>query len=305
MKPRAMLILVLILGLLAAPLAADAQSRTIPRVGYLTLTGSSYEAAFRTRLRELGYVDRQNILIEYRSGGGKVERLAEQAGELVRLPVDVLVAANTQAIEAARRATRTVPIVFPVTFDPVQAGYVASLARPGANLTGLTPLNPVLTAKRVELLKEAIHGLSLVAVLRNPTNPGSAFVLNETATAARRVDVRVQAFEARAPDDLEAAVAGAVRARAGALMVISDNMFFTQHRRIVDLATRHRLPAMFDTTNFVEAGGLMSYGADLTDLFRRAADYIDKILRGAKPAELPVEQATKFELVINLKTAKA
>jgi len=271
-------------GVVVAPLVAKAQSRTIPRLGYLTLTGGSPpEAAFRTRLRELGYFDHQNIVIEYRSGGGNVERLAEHAAELVQLHVDVLVAANTQAIAAARRATTTVPIVFPLTFDPVRAGYVASLARPGGNLTGLTPLNPVLTAKRVELLKEVIPSLSLVAVLRNPTNPGSVFVLDET----------------------EAAVAAAVRARAGALMVISDNMFFAQHRRIVELATRHGLPTIFDTTNFVEAGGLMSYGADLTDLFRRAADYVDKVLKGAKPAELPVEQARKFELVINLKTAKA
>ena len=231
--------------------------------------------------------------------------VAEHAAELVQLHVDVLVAANTQAIEAARRATTTVPIVFPLTFDPVRAGYVASLARPGGNLTGLTPLNPVLTAKRVELLKEVIPSLSLVAVLRNPTNPGSVFVLNETKAAARRVDVRVQGFEPPTPDNLEAAVAAAVRARAGALMVISDNMFFAQHRRIVELATRHGLPTIFDTTNFVEAGGLMSYGADLTDLFRRAADYVDKILKGAKPSDLPVEQPTKFELVINLKTAKA
>ena len=292
-------------GLLSAPLAARGQQPRVPRIGYLRFIGfSGYDESFRTGLRELGYVVGQNLHIEVRDAGGSIERLTELATELVGLKVDILVAASTQAVEAARRATTTIPIVFPVTFDPVEAGYVASLGRPGGNLTGLTPLNPTVTAKRVELLREMIPRISRVAVLRNPTNPGSAFPLRETQSVAQRLGVRIQVLNARTLADVEVAFAAAARERAEAIMVFSDNLFFSQKQRVVDLGVRHRLPEMFDTSDFVAHGGLVSYGADLHDLFRRAASYVDKILRGASPATLPVEQATKFELVINLKTAQ-
>jgi len=292
------------LAILCAP-HAEAQQTKVPRIGYLRfIEFAGYDDAFRHGLRELGYVDGQNIRVEYRYAGGSIERLAELATELVNLKVDVIVAASSQSVEAARGATKTIPIVFPVAFDPVESGFVVSLARPGGNLTGLSPLNPTVTTKRVELLREAIPRVSHVAVLRNPTNAGSSFALRETAAAAKRMGLRLQALEARSPDEVEAAFRAAVKEHAGALMVISDNLFFTQQKRIIDLGNRHRLPGMFDTRDFVQSGGLMSYGADLNDLFRRAAAYVDKILKGASPANLPVEQATKFELFINLKSAK-
>jgi putative tryptophan/tyrosine transport system substrate-binding protein len=279
----------------------------VPRIGYLRFVrvAPPYDEAFRGGLRDLGYVIGQTILIEERFADGRLERLAEMAAELVRLEVDVIVAVSTQATEVARRATRTIPIVFPVTFDPVASGFVASLARPGGNLTGLSPLNPTVTAKRVELLRELLPRVARAAVLRNPTNPGSAFVLRETETAARDVGLTVQAFEARAAGEIDAAVAAAARSRAEALLVISDALFFSEQARLVDLGRRHRLPTMFDTPEFVSAGGLMSYGTDLVDLYRRAATYVHKILRGARPADLPVEQATKFDLVLNQRTARA
>lgn len=264
----------------------------------------AFDDAFRKGLRARGYVEGQTVRVEYRYAGGSVERLADLAVELVGLKVDVIVAGSTQAIDAARRATTTIPIVFPVTFDPVAAGYVQSLARPGGNLTGLSPLNPAVTAKRVELLREVIPRIARVAVLRNPTNSGSAFVLRETEAAARPLGVRLQLLETRSPWEIEPAFRAAVRERAGALMILSDNLFFAQQQPIVDLASQLRLPVMFDTKGFVEAGGLMSYGADLTDLYERAAAYMDKILKGASPATLPVEQATKFELLVNLKAAR-
>jgi len=300
----AMFVVACVLTAIGVPHAAGQPTR-LPRVGYLRLLEvPGFDDAFRKGLRELGYVEGQNIRVEYRYAGGSADRLAELAADLVNLRVDVIVAGGTQAVEAARRATTTIPIVFPVTFDPVAAGFVGSLARPGGNLTGLSPLNPTVTAKRVELLREVVPHIARVAVLRNPTNSGSAFVLRETEGAAKRLGIRVQALEARRPDELEGAFRAAVTEQAGALMLISDNLFFTQQRRIIDLASRHRLPVMFDTRDFVEAGGLMSYGTDLTELFRRSATYVDKILKGARPAELPVEQAMKFELLINLKMAR-
>lgn len=291
---------------LCAPRASFSQAR-VPRIGYLRFVRVTppYDEAFRGGLRDLGYVVGQSILIEERVAEGRMERLAGLAAELVRLEVDVIVAASTQAIEASRRATRTIPIVFPVTFDPVASGFVASLGRPGGNLTGLSPLNPAVSAKRVELMRELLPRIGRAAALRNPTNPGSAFVLRETETAARDVGLGLQVFEARSAGDIDAAVAAAVRGRAEALLVFSDTLFFSEQRRLVDLGRRHRLPTMFDTPEFVSAGGLMSYGTDLVDLFRRAATYVHKILRGASPADLPVEQATKFELVVNRRTAGA
>ena len=301
-------LVVLIVGFVPAmtgPLPALAQQARIPVIGYLSLGGtSSYQEAFAKGIRELGYIEGQTIRVEHRYAQGNTTRLAELAADLVRLRVDVIVAQSTQAVDAARRATQTIPIVFPVTFDPVESGFVQSLARPGGNLTGLSPLNPVVTAKRVELIREVIPSLSRVAVLRNPTNSGSSFALRETERAAERLGLRLHVLEVRQAAELERAVTTAVRGHAGALMVLSDSLFFREHARIVELANKHRLPQIFDTKEFVESGGLMSYGADLNDLYRRSATYVDKILKGSSPATLPVEQATKFELLVNLKTAR-
>jgi putative ABC transport system substrate-binding protein len=286
-------------------LAEAQQPKKIPRIGYLRfIENPVLDAAFRQGLSELGYVEGQNIHVEYRFAGGNAERLAEFAAEFVSLKVDVIVAASTQAIDAARRATKTIPIVFPVTFDPVASGFIESLARPGGNLTGSTTINPDVAAKRVELLKEVIPRISRVAVLRNPTNSGSQFALKETEAGAKQLGIRLQILEVRSPDDLEGALRAATRGQAGALIVIVDTLFISERKRIGDLGIKHRLPAMFDDAQFVEAGGLISYGANLSDLYRRAATYVDKILKGAKPADLPVEQPTKFEFIINLKTAK-
>jgi len=302
--PRRPLVAALLLALLGAgPVAA--QTPRIPRIGYLRLAEvPRFDDAFRRGLRGLGYVEGQSIRVEYRYAGGSVERVEALAAELVSLKVDVIVAGSTQAIDAVRRATTTIPIVFPVTIDPVAAGYVQSLARPGGNLTGLTPLNAAVTTKRVELVRELVPRLGRLAVLRNPTNSGSALVLQETEAAAKPLGLRLQVLEARTAGEIEAAFRAAVRERAGALMLLPDNLFFAQHRRVVELERAHRLPVMFDTRDFVEAGGLVSYGADLADLFERAAVYVDKILKGARPATLPVEQATKFELFVNRKAAR-
>jgi putative ABC transport system substrate-binding protein len=286
---------------------AEAQqpAKRIPRIGYMRfIEVPVYDAAFRKGLNELGYVEGRNIHVEYRFAGGSVERLAEMAAELVRLKVDLIVAGSTQSIEAARRATQTIPIVFPVTFDPVESGFVASLARPGGNLTGLSTVNPDAAAKRVELIKEVLPQMARLAVLRNPTNSGSRFPLNETEGGAKRLRIRLQILEARTPNDLEPAIQAATKEHADALIVFADALFFAERRRLGELGVQSRLPTMFDDVQSVEAGGLISYGANLSDLFRRSAAYVDRILKGAKPADLPVEQPTKFELVINLKTAK-
>jgi putative ABC transport system substrate-binding protein len=278
------------------------------RLGYVTLGSSSPPSAneerFRLGLRQLGYIEGQNIHVEYRYAEGAVERLPELVAELVGLKVDVLIAANTQTIDVARRASKSIPIVFPVTFDPVASGFVASLARPGGNLTGLTTLNQEVAGKRVELLKAVLPRISRVAVLRNPTNSGSLFALKETETAANHLGIRLQILEVRGADELEAAIHATTRERAGALILIPDNLFVRRQGQIIELVTKNRLATMFGESESVQGGGLMYYGADLPDLFRRAATYVDKILKGAKPADLPVEQPTKFELAINLKTAK-
>jgi putative tryptophan/tyrosine transport system substrate-binding protein len=292
--------------LLALTIPAQAQqAKKVPRIGYLRfIEFPAYDAAFRNGLTDLGYIERENIHVEYRFAGGSLARLAEFAAELVSLKVDVIVAGSTQSIDAAKRATKTIPIVFPVTFDPVESGFVASLARPGGNLTGLSTVNPDAAAKRVELLKEVIPEISRLAVLRNPTNSGSQFPLKETEAGAKQLGIRLQTLEARSPEELEGVFRLATSERAGALIVIVDALFNAHQQRISELAIKHRLPAMFDSAQYAEAGGLISYGANLSDLFRRAATYVDKILKGAKPADLPVEQPTKFDLVINLKTAK-
>ena len=301
-------------GLLAAPLAAEAQQAAkIARIGYLSpnlATSPHLREAFRQGLRDLGYVEGRNLVIEYRSAEGKRERLPALAAELVALKVDVIVteAGNTVVPLAAKQATRTLPIVFASAADPVGSGLVTSLARPGGNVTGLSNLTAELIGKRLELLTQAVPGVGQVAVLWLPGALGERTekeMLTEAEVAARGLGVRLQFVETRDPADFDRAFSDMTRARAGALTLLPSNMFVREHRRLVDLAARHRLPTVYALREFVDAGGLMSYAASLTDSSRRAATYVDKILKGAKPGDLPVEQATKFELVINLKTAKA
>jgi putative ABC transport system substrate-binding protein len=299
-------------GLLASPLAAEAQQAAkVPRIGYLSPNLAALPhvpEAFRQGLRDLGYVEGRNVVIETRDGEGKPDRLPALAAELVALKVDVLVAGSTIAALAAKQATRTLPIVFAAAGDPVQSGLVTSLSRPGGNVTGLSLLAPELVGKRLELLTQAIHGVTRVAVLWEPGAFGERTdknTLKEADVAARALGVRLQVVEARGPEDFDRAFSDMTRARAGALTVLPSGMFIGQRRRLVELAAKNRLPAVYQSRESVDAGGLMSYGPNIADGFRRAATYVDKILKGAKPADLPVEQPTKFELVINLKTAKA
>ena len=297
---------------LLAPLAARAQQAAkVARIGYLQTGGALVRLpeAFRQGLRDLGYVEGRNVVIEYRDAEGKSERLPALAAELVALKVDVIVAvAGTLVALAARQATRTLPIVFIGAGDPVTSGLVASLARPGGNATGLSALSPELTSKWLELLTQAVPGVGHIAFLWQPGAVGEQTgkdILKEANVAARALKVRLQFVEARRPADIDRAFSDITRAHAGALTVLSTSMFARERKRLVDLATKNRLPTLFTFREYVDAGGLMSYGPDLADLFRRAATYVDKILKGAKPADLPVEQPTKFELIINLKTAKS
>ncbi len=302
----------LTLGVLSAPLAAQGQQAAkIARIGYLhpnLAPGPHQHEAFRQGLRDLGYVEGRNVVIEYRDAEGKFERLPALAAELVALKVDVIVAPNTLAALAVKQATRTLPIVFAVAADPVTSGLVTSLARPGGNVTGSSILSPELVGKGLERLKEAVPGVSRVAVLWQPGAVGERTerdMLKEAEVAARTLGMRPQFVEARGPADCDGAFAEMTRARAGALTVLASTMFTLERRRLVDLAAKNRLPAMYPWRDFVDAGGFMSYGVNTTDMYRRAATFVDKILKGAKPGDLPVEQPTKFELVINLKTAKA
>jgi len=299
-------------GLLAAPLAAEAQQAAkIARIGYLagSLAGNPHlPEAFRQGLRDLGYVEGRTVVIEYRDAEGKLERLPALAVELVALKVDVILAGGTPQALAAKQATRTLPIVFAAHADPVGSGLVTSLARPGGNVTGLSLLAPELVGKRLEQLKQAVPGVNRVAVLWEPgayVELTERDILKETEVAARALGVRLQFVEARGPADFDRAFSDMTRARAGALTVLPSTMFIIERRRLVDLAAKNRLPAVYTSREYVDAGGLMAYGPSIADLFRRAATYVDKILKGAKPGDLPVEQPTKFELVINLKTAKA
>ncbi len=306
------LALALALSILAAPLTAWAQPPAkVPRIGYLTgnlATGVNLREAFLQGLRDLGYAEGRNVAIEYRDAEGKYDRLPALAADLVALKVDVIVVTNTPAALAARQATQTIPIVLGWVIDPVSSGLVTSLARPGGNVTGLSTLAGEVVAKRLELLKEAVPGATRVAVLWHPGDYGErteSKMHKEEDVAARALRVRLQVLEARGPEDFGRAFSDMARARADAVAVQSTNVFFTERQRLVELAAQNRLPAMYSTREFVEAGGLMSYAANTADLLRRAAMYVDKILKGARPADLPVEQPTKFELVINLKTARA
>jgi ABC-type uncharacterized transport system substrate-binding protein len=300
------------MAVLAAPLAAGAQQMAkVARIGYLGTNRAAnpqLHEAFRQGLRDLGYVVGRNLVIEYRDAEGKVERLPALAPELVALNVDVIVAPGTPQALAAKQATRTIPIVFTAAGDPVTDGLVTSLARPGGNVTGLATLSPELVGKNLEQLKQAVPGVSRVAILWQPGGMGERTendMLKGVEVTARALGMRPQLIEARGPADFDRAFSEMTRARAGTLTVVGSSMFVSERRRLVDLAAKHRLPAMYAQRAYVDAGGLMSYGPDVADLFRRAATYVDKILKGAKPGDLPVEQPTKFELVINLKTAKA
>jgi putative tryptophan/tyrosine transport system substrate-binding protein len=299
-----------VLLLLAAPLAtAAAQPREKGfRVGYLS-PGSSADPArlrrfesFRQGLRELGYVEGQNITIESRWAEGKYDRYPALAGDLVRLKVDVIVTVGGAATQAAKQATRTIPIVMSVVIDPLGGGLVPSLARPGGNVTGLSVMTE-LVGKQLEVLKEVVPKLSRVAVLMNPANPGSLPQLREAEVAARALALRLQTLEARVPQEIDSAFAAITRERAGALVVLADAIFTNQVRQIAELAVKSRLPSIYGLREYVEAGGLMVYSPNTLELERRAATYVDKILKGAKPANLPIEQPTNFDLVINLKTA--
>jgi putative ABC transport system substrate-binding protein len=300
-------------GFLAAPLGAEAQQAVkIARIGYLALNraaGPHRLEAFLQGLRDLGYVEGRTVVIEYRDAEGKSERLPVLAAELVALKIDVIVAGGgAQAAVAAKQATSALPIVFAATADPVGSGLVTSLARPGGNVTGLSLIFPELVGKCLEQLKQAVPGVNRVAVLWQPGAYGERTekdMLKGAEVAGRALGVRLQVVEARGPADFDRTFSDMTRARAGALIVLGSVTFANERRRLVDLAAKNRLPAVYMERDYVDAGGLMSYGPNVADLFRRAATYVDKILKGAKPGDLPVEQPTKFELVINLKTARA
>ena len=302
------------LGLFVAPVAVEAQPPKVPRIGVLTegtpfgpqADTSRYLESFRRGMRDLGWVESKNILIEYRGAEGRSERIPDLVAELVRLNVDVIFAGSTAMTVAARQATSTIPIVMATGGDPVMRGLVASLARPGGNVTGLSYSVGLETfAKQLELLKETVPTVRRVAVLFNPTNPAHRPAIERLGEAARSVGVSLQVLEARTPDDFERAFAAMARARAEALVVAPDPILGYNRLRLQEFVARSRLPAIYGLREHVPVGGLMSYAADVRDNYRRAAGYVDKILKGAKPADLPVEQPTKFELVINLKTAKA
>ena len=298
-------------GLLAAPLAAEAQQTgKVYRVGIILGGGRpdtvQVAEAFRQGLRDLGYVEGRNLSIEYRFAEGRLDRVPKLAAELVRVKVDVIFAPGTAAAQAAMKSTATIPIVIATAGNPVGDRLIGSFARPGGNVTGLTMLaGPELGGKYLELLKEASPGVSRVAVLWNPLTAPHTGLLKEAGTAARAFGLELQSVSAQRPDEIEGAFAAISRAHADGLIVLPDANFLYLRGQIAELASKSRLPTMYGFREHAEAGGLMSYGASLPDLFRRAAGYVDKILKGAKPADLPVEQPTTFELVINLKTAKA
>ena len=302
------LLVSLALSILAAPLTADAQqTKKMPRIGYLSIASApDTHEGFRQGLQELGYIEGQNIIIEVRYAAGKADRLPDLAAELVRLKVDVIVAVGTPDALVAKKATQTIPIITVASGDPVGSGLVASLARPGGNVTGLSSSpGPEMSGKQLELLKETVPKATYVVALANPANPPTAGLLAEAERAARSLGVQLRIVEARSPNDLDTAFSAIKKERAGALLVTADPVLVNNRSRIVAFAASSRLPAMYPYSLFVGVGGLMSYGVNIPDLARRAATYVDKILKGAKPADLPVEQPTRFELVINLKTAKA
>jgi putative tryptophan/tyrosine transport system substrate-binding protein len=308
----AVLVALLSVAVILVPLAGEAQpAPRVPRIGLLAPNSPTdpraerIVQALRHGLRELGYVEGQNIAIEFRWADGKYDRLPGLAAELVRLKVSVLVAFSPPAVQAAKQATETIPIVMAAVADPVTMGFVASLARPGGNITGLSSMQRELVGKRLEVLKEVAPKVSRVALLGNPANPNHASLVRDAQDAARALGVRLDSMEARDASEIDHAFAAMTTAGAGAVLVVGDPVFLDHRARIADHAVRRRLPTVFATSEFAEAGGLLAYGPSLADGFRRAATYVDKILKGAKASDLPIEQPSTFELVINLKTAKA
>ncbi len=298
------------LSLLAVPLAVQAQQAgKVYRVGFLGHSTAALEAnlvgPFREGLRDFGYVEGQNILIEYRWAEGKYERFPALIAELIALKVDVIVTAGTPASLAVKKAAPSIPLVMVAVGDPIGVGLVASLARPGGNATGLSSIAPELEGKRLELLREVVPKLSHIAVLWNPDNPFHAGSLKEARAAAQALGIKVQLLGVRASEEFPAMFAAILRERSGALLTLADRLFLHNRARIVDFEAKHRLPGVYAYRELVEAGGLMSFGPSYPGMHRRAAYYVDKILKGSKPADLPVEQPTKFELMINLKAAKA
>jgi len=298
-------------ALLAAPVFTAAQhSGKAPRIAFIGLNSAQSAqqllVAFRQGLRERGWVDGENIIIELRFADGKVERLPALVAGLVNLKIDIIVATSSVTTRIAKEATKTIPIVMATSADALGEGFVNNLAHPGGNVTGMTFFaGPENAGKQLELLKTAIPTAARIAVLTNPTSGAHAAFIRESRSAARALGAQLLVSEARSPDELDAAFAAMTRERAGALIVVSDAMFYGQRRRIVDLAATSRLPVIYSQKEFVDTGGLMSYGANLPDMYRRAAAHVDKILKGTKPGDIPVEQPTTFELVINLNTAKA
>ncbi len=293
---------------LAAPLAAEAQqSGRTPRIGYLAErpAPSEFDEAFLKGLRELGYVDGKNIVIEYRWAGGKAERLPALAAELVGLKVDIIVTSGIPAAKAAKNATPTIPIVMATSMDAVADGLVSSFARPGGNITGLSLFVTELSRKRLEVLKEAVPGMERVGALFNAVNPATLPQFQDTKAAGEALGLKVLPLDVRFPEGIEPAFAEAARRSLQGIVILSDSATITHRTQLGSAALKHRLPTIFANKAYLQGGGLMSYGPDIVDVFHRAASYVDKVLKGAKPADLPIEQPTKLELVINLKTAKA
>jgi putative tryptophan/tyrosine transport system substrate-binding protein len=300
--------LTVLLLLVAGGFAHAQQQKKVPRIGILTPNPPAVSPqllkAFHQGLRELGYIEGRNIVIEYRFGEGKSDRYPDLAAELVQLKVDVIVTASTPAIEVVKNATSTIPIVMAASADPVGSGLIASLDRPGGNITGLNMLSPELSGKRLELLKETVPRVSRVAVLWNPTNTSSAASWRESQLAAQGLKMQLQSIEVRGRSDFDNLSDALIKGRFQALNVVRDPIIGAYLTRVVEFAAKSRLPAIYEAEEFVDAGGLMSYGTSHPDLYRRAAYFVDRILKGVKPADLPVEQPLKFELIINLKTAK-
>ena len=302
-------ILVATLALVLGVAAEAQQAGKVPRIGYLGASNASTEAIyvkpFRERLREIGYVEEQNLTIEYRFSEGKVDRLPDLAAALVRLQCDVIVTIGTEAAEVAKKVIKTIPVVMAFGADAERRGIIASLARPGGNITGLTSINTELSGKRLDLLKEIIPKLSQVGYLWSPTNPDADYAMKETETVAGSLGLGIQSLEVKRPDDIERAFQAATKKRAQALMLGGGGGFLSSHqKRIVELAAKNRLPGVYPNGRYVEAGGLMTYSEDRSEMLRRAAEIVDKILKGTKPADIPVERPKKFDFVINLKAPK-
>ena len=305
MGKRIIVILLVCLAFAPVHLAEAQQAKKVPRIGFLSGTSSNpRREAFSQGLRELGYLEGKNVVIEWRYAEEKFNRLPELAAELVRLKVDVIVTGGPNSTRPAKEATTTIPIVMAQVNDPVGSGFVASLAHPGGNITGLSNLAPELSGKQLELLKEIVPKLSRVAVLGNSTLAGNAQALKEVELAAGAFGVKLQYLDVRGPKDIETAFRAASEGRADAVLVLGNPVLVSRQTQVADLAAKNRLPAIYPQSDYMGAGGLMFYGVSITEVYRHAATYVDKILKGAKPADLPVEQPTKFEFIINLKAAK-